>query len=94
MRDKYVRIEPDRPTNSGEPEGFCPCPSRAAAQARARPSALYKRQQIRVDRGSLGGRHAVREALVGFQSPVLHQLGAQRTRVGVGHDLVIIAVHD
>ena len=35
----------------------------------------------------------MREALVGFQSPVLHQLGAQRTRVRVRHDLVIIAVH-
>ena len=42
----------------------------------------------------LGGTHAVRKALVGLQGRVLHQLGGQRTGVGVGHDLVVVAVHD
>jgi hypothetical protein len=36
----------------------------------------------------------VREAVIGLQRPVPHQLGRQRAGVDVGHNLVIIAVHD
>ena len=38
-------------------------------------------------------RHAVRKALVGLQRAVLQQLGRQRPGVGVGHDLIVVAVH-
>jgi hypothetical protein len=51
-------------------------------------------QQVSVDRRGLGGRHAVRESVVGLQRAVLHELRGQRPGVGVGHDLVVIAVHD
>jgi hypothetical protein len=35
----------------------------------------------------------VREALVGLQRRVLQQLGRERTGVGVGDDLVVVAMH-
>ena len=41
----------------------------------------------------LGRRHAVRKALVGLQRAVLQQLGRQRRRIGIRHDLVVVAVH-
>ena len=56
-------------------------------------SALEERQQVGVDRGSLGGRHAVREALVGLERAVLQQLRRQRPGIGIRHDLVVLAVH-
>src|SRR6266446_2789727 len=54
---------------------------------------LDERQEISIDRIGFRGGHAVREALVGFQRSLLQQLGTQRRRVGIGHDLIIIAVH-
>ena len=38
-------------------------------------SAPYKRQQIRINRIGMGGRHAVREAWVDFQRAVFQQFG-------------------
>jgi hypothetical protein len=37
-------------------------------------SGLDEGQQVSIDRRGLGGRHAVREAVVGLQRPVLHEL--------------------
>ena len=54
--------------------------------------ALDKREQIRVDRGRFGGRHAVRKALVGLQRPVLQKLGRQWPGIGIGNDLVVVAM--
>src|SRR6266511_3422361 len=56
-------------------------------------SGLQEGQQVSVDRLGLGGRHAVRESFVCLQRAVLHELGGQRSGVGVGNDLVVIAVH-
>ena len=53
-----------------------------------------KGEQVGIDRLRLGRGHAVREALVGFQGPVLQQLGRQRPGGDVGYDLVVLAVHD
>src|SRR3954468_19841302 len=63
-----------------------------AAQRPSR-SGLQKRQQISVDRLGLGRRHAVWESFVCLQRAVLHELGGQRSGVGVGNDLVVVAVH-
>jgi hypothetical protein len=52
---------------------------------------LNEFEQIGIDPIRIRGRHAVRETLVDFQDRAFHQLGAQRARVGIGHDLVIIA---
>ena len=52
-----------------------------------------ERQEISVDRLGFCGRHAVWEALVGFQRAILQQFGAQRRGVGVRHDLIIVAMH-
>src|SRR5271170_7693550 len=68
-------------------------PRREAARRPGR-SGFQPGEQVGVDGGGLGGRHAVREAVVGLQRPVLDELGGQRPGVGVGHDLVVIAVHD
>jgi hypothetical protein len=43
-------------------------------------SGLHERQQVSVDRRGLGGRHAVREAFVCRQRPVLRELGGQAPR--------------
>jgi hypothetical protein len=37
--------------------------------------------------------HAMAKALIGPQDRAFDQLGAQRARVGIGDDLVVIAVH-
>ena len=38
-------------------------------------------------------RHAVREALLGLQRPVLQQLCRQWLGVGIGNDLIVVATH-
>ena len=38
-------------------------------------------------------RHAVREALLGLQRPVLQQLCRQWPGVGIGNDLIVVAMH-
>src|SRR5580693_6747517 len=55
---------------------------------------LQPGQQVGVDDVGVRGGHAVRVAVVGLQGPVLDQLGRQGAGVGVGHDLVVVAVHD
>ena len=50
-------------------------------------------QQVGVDGVGLGRGHAMRKALVGFQCAVLQQLCRQRRRIGIRHDLVVIAMH-
>ena len=50
-------------------------------------------QQVGVNGIGLRRGHAVRKALVGFQCAILQQLCRQRPRIGIRHDLVIIAVH-
>jgi hypothetical protein len=55
---------------------------------------LDELEQVGVDGLSLGGGHAVREAVVGLERPVLHELRGQRRGVGIRHDLVVVAVHD
>lgn len=49
---------------------------------------LDKRQEIGVDRVWIRGMHAVAKTLIGLQDRAFDQLGAQRTRVGIGDDLV------
>jgi hypothetical protein len=56
-------------------------------------SGIDERQEIRVDRIGLRGGHAVWEAFVGFQGAVLQQFRAQRPRVGIRYDLIVVAVH-
>src|ERR1700674_117328 len=51
-------------------------------------------EQVGVDGLGLRGGHSVREALVGLQRPVLQQLRRERRGVGVGDDLIVVAVHD
>src|SRR5438034_8596382 len=52
-----------------------------------------ERENIGGDGVGLGRRHAVWEALVRLERAVLEQLGRERRRIGIGHDLVVIAVH-
>jgi hypothetical protein len=52
-----------------------------------------ERQQISVDSFGFRRRHTVREASVGFQRAILEQFGAKGRRVGIGYDLIIVAVH-
>src|SRR5208282_1227047 len=56
--------------------------------------AVDERQQIRVDRRRLSRGHTVRKSLIGLQNGALYQFRAQRPRIGVWHDLIVIAVHD
>src|SRR5260370_12164306 len=76
-----------------------PCPTMPVAPNRMTfmsgelRSSLDERQQIGVDRGGFRGRHAVRKALVGLQAAVLQQLGRPRPGIGIGDDLVVIAMH-
>ena len=56
-------------------------------------SGIDERQEIRIDRIGLRGGHAVWEAFIGFQGAVLQQFRAQRPRVGIRYDLIIVAVH-
>ena len=58
-----------------------------------RKSGTQEGQQVGIYRVRLGGRHAVREALVGLQRPVLQQLGRQWRGVDVGNDLIVVTVH-
>ena len=46
-----------------------------AAPAKAAGSEPDKREQVGVDRFRVGGRHAVREALVGLERSVFQELG-------------------
>src|SRR5271157_2950471 len=50
-------------------------------------------QQIGVDRLGLGGRHAVWETGVTLERPVLHELRGQGPGIGIGNDLVVLAMH-
>ena len=50
-------------------------------------------QEVGVNGIGLGRGHAVRKALVGFQCAILQQLCRQRCRIGIRHDLVVIAMH-
>ena len=66
--------------------------SAADAQLPSR-SGLHEGQQVSVDRFGLRSRHAVRERFVRLQRPVPYEPGGQWSGVGVGDDLVIVAVH-
>src|SRR6478735_8203030 len=55
--------------------------------------ALDEREKVGVDGFGLRGRHAVRETLIGLQRAVLQKLGRQWAGVGVGNDLIVLAVH-
>src|SRR6266705_1716392 len=61
--------------------------------ARHPVSSSYESQQVGVNRFSLRGRHAVREAFVSLQRPVLQQLCRQWCGVGIRNDLIVVAVH-
>jgi hypothetical protein len=50
-------------------------------------------KQIGVDLVRVGGGHAVRKAFVGLQYAIPQQLCRQRRRIGIRHDLVVIAMH-
>src|SRR5438876_9328436 len=52
-----------------------------------------KGKEVGINRVGLGRRHAVRKALVSFQSAILQQLCRQGGRIGIRHDLVVIAMH-
>src|SRR5882724_3354797 len=54
---------------------------------------FQERQQVGVDGGRLGRGHAVRKAFVGFQGAMLQQLCREWRRIGIRHDLVVIAMH-
>src|SRR5258708_39274364 len=56
-------------------------------------SSLDEGEQVGVDGGRFRGRHAVRKALVGLQRPVLQQLCRQWSSIGVGNELIVVAVH-
>jgi hypothetical protein len=56
-------------------------------------SLLQEGQQVGVDGLRLRRGHAVREAAVGLQRPVLDKLCRQWSGVGVGNDLIVIAMH-
>jgi len=56
-------------------------------------SGLNEGEQVGVDGVGLSGRHTVGEARVGLQCAVLEELHGEGGRVGVGHHLVVIAVH-
>src|SRR6516162_1333632 len=57
------------------------------------PLTLDEGQQVGVDGRGLGGRHAMRKALVGLQRAILQKLRRQRTGIGVRNDLVVVAMH-
>src|SRR5262249_43823584 len=52
-------------------------------------SCLEEGEQVGVDGFGLRRRHAVRKILVGFQRTVSKQLGGERPRGDIGHDLII-----
>jgi len=54
---------------------------------------LDESQKVGVNRVGLSRGHAVRKALVGFQCAIPQQLCRQRCRIGIRHDLVVIAMH-
>src|SRR5262245_59422394 len=56
-------------------------------------SRLYEGQQVGIDGVGIRCRHAMREALVGLQRPVLQQFCRQRSSVSVGNDLIVVAMH-
>jgi hypothetical protein len=62
--------------------------------ARTWSSGLQPGQQVGVDNVGVSGGPAVRVAVVGLERPVLDQLRRQWSGVGVGHDLVVVAVHN
>src|SRR5438034_4100640 len=59
------------------------------------PSSLRfdKFEEVCVDSFSVRGGHPMRKALIGFQSAILEQLCRQRRRIGIRHDLIVIAMH-
>src|SRR3989449_5248356 len=54
---------------------------------------FQERQQVGVNGVRLSRGHAVWKALVSFQCAILQQLCRQRRRIGIRHDLVVIAMH-
>ena len=50
-------------------------------------------QQVGVNGIGLGCGHAVRKAFVGFQCAIFEQFRRQWPRIGIWHDLVVIAMH-
>ncbi len=50
-------------------------------------------QEIRIDHVGIRGHHAVWEAGVNLERPLLEQFGLQQCGVFVGHNLVIVALH-
>src|SRR5229473_421956 len=74
---------------------LCPANDCGTSQLRRRrgDGALEEREQVGVNGVGLSRGHAVRKALVGFQCAILQQLCRQRSRIGIRHDLVVIAMH-
>src|SRR5918997_240497 len=66
----------------------------AARTSSENSSALDEGEQVRIDHVGVRRAHAVRELLVDLEGAVLQQLRRQRRRVGYGHDLVVVAMHD
>ena len=58
-----------------------------------RTSGLDELKQVRVDDPRLSHRHAVWEPRVRLERPVLHEPCGERSRVGVGDDLIVVSVH-
>jgi hypothetical protein len=56
-------------------------------------SGFDERQKISINRVRVRGGHAVWEFLVSFQGAILQQFCAERRRVRIGHDLIMVAVH-
>ena len=56
-------------------------------------SSLQEAQKIGIDGRGFSCRHTVRKSFVGLQRPVSQKLGGQRTRIRIGHDLIVLAVH-
>jgi Protein of unknown function DUF72 len=78
------------------PQGAKPggCDGAHRARRMIRASALEEGEQVRIDRISMGSGHAVRKVLVALERAVFQELRGQRACGDIGHDLVVLAVHD
>src|SRR5215510_16010081 len=56
-------------------------------------SALYEREQVRIDHVGMRRAHAMWKLFVDLQHAVLQQLHRQQCGVGDRHELVVVAVH-
>src|SRR6266699_914906 len=57
-------------------------------------SGFDESQEILVDLILQRRAHAVRRALVNFERGILDQLGRKQSRVGDGHDLIVVSMKD